>query len=51
MWQFPSLFSEAPHFCLRLGKVKEAMEKFKKRSAALSYFCSFQAHYFLRNSS
>jgi hypothetical protein len=50
-WHFPSLFSEAPHFCLQLHlKVTGAMEKFFKRSAALLIFCSFQPYYILPNS-
>jgi hypothetical protein len=46
MWQFPSLFSEAPHFCLRLGKVKEAMEKFKKTLSRSFLFLLFPSALF-----
>jgi hypothetical protein len=38
MWQFPSLFSKALHFCLQLQKVEEAMENFKMLSSSPPIF-------------
>jgi hypothetical protein len=45
MWQFASPCSEALRFYLHLSKVEEAMENFKKRTAALSYHRPIQQYY------
>jgi hypothetical protein len=45
-WQFPSFFSEAPHFCLESLKVEEALENFKNPLLFFSYSCSFQPYFF-----
>jgi hypothetical protein len=47
-WQFPSLFSEATYYVLRLYllKVKGTVENFKNPQRVFSYFCSFHPYHF-----
>jgi hypothetical protein len=49
-WQFPSLFSEGPHFCSHLLTVKGAVKNFFDAQRLFSYFYSFQPYHFLPDS-
>jgi hypothetical protein len=49
-WQLPSLFSEAPCFCLYLLKVHGTVGNFKNPQRVFSNFCSFHPYHFKPNS-